>query len=116
MLLKSVVNEWKKWPHGRKKGNEGRAGEAFLSRAPGSPAAGWSGWPLACGVLVACTSGGEGLARGDPCLECHRHVLAVGPFHLIALVLFMTLLQTHWGLGHHFTFSHSYAGKAKEKY
>lgn len=89
------------WKEGRKEGEgrremKGEWGEAFLSRASGSPAAGWSGWPLACGVLVACTSGGEGLARGDPCLEWHRHVLAVGPFHLVALVLFSPCVDVEW--------------------
>lgn len=49
----------------RKKGNEeGRAGEAFLSRASGSPSS-WVEW-VALGMrgLVACTSGGEGWPRG----------------------------------------------------
>lgn len=56
---------------------------------PRVPPAGQSGWPLACGVLVTCTSlAGRGWLRGTLAWSTTVTSWLWGPSHLIALIPF----------------------------
>lgn len=65
------MEEMDAWKEGRKEGKgrremkEEREGRLPVW-APGFPAAGWSGWPLACGVLVTRIPWRGGAGPGGP--------------------------------------------------